>query len=312
MNYKFYLLSTSLFTLPLNSTHLISNRKFAKGFQQNGYEVIEITSDEDIDKIENEYGNVILLSNHTDFINRIDDLRNFGEKYDKIFYILWCMHWLKNIPFQHYIYTFQYNAIKSNNQIYANEYDFYNYLSLQNKFLPYCFASYLDPNIDIKMLNNVEKNYDVIYIGYNYDNQLLIRLREKYNTFIHVYDGSSRPIVGDEFELLYRQSKICLGLQSDINIDTGTITERIWEAFSFGTLVLTNGQTVDELTNNTAIYYKNHDDCIEKIDYYLNLDNKDEFDYKIQKGYDIFTTYGSYKHSVKPFVNHINTLFNSI
>ena len=43
--------------LDLQGTHIISNRKFAKGFEQNGYEIVEILSEVDVDKIENKLGN---------------------------------------------------------------------------------------------------------------------------------------------------------------------------------------------------------------------------------------------------------------
>ena len=55
---KFYIISTDLLKLPLDGTHILSNRKFAKGFEQNGYEIIEILNNNDIDKIENIYGNL--------------------------------------------------------------------------------------------------------------------------------------------------------------------------------------------------------------------------------------------------------------
>lgn len=48
----FYIINTSVLKLHLDGTHILSNRKLAKGFEQNGYKVIEILSDGEVDKIE--------------------------------------------------------------------------------------------------------------------------------------------------------------------------------------------------------------------------------------------------------------------
>ena len=178
--------------------------------------------------------------------------------------------------------------------------------SLKNKnlFIPYRFSSYIDPRSDFKKLNDTEKIYDLVYIGCKYEWDMIKKIMTltKYNSFIHISGGGSNAITGDEFEDIYRKSKICLGFMAEENNMKNTVTERIWEAFSFGCLVITNSKCASEITNNTAIYYDNIEDGINKIDYYV--ENEEERKKKINEGYDIFTSYGNYKHNAKEFIDH--------
>jgi hypothetical protein len=307
---KFYILSTTLFLLPQNGTHIISNRKFAKGFEQNGYEIVEILNDEDKQLIENNIGNIIILSNFTNIKLEWENISIFAKKYDNICYILWCWHNVANPPFKHFIYTFQHSYVKSDIEAYKQLYDVIENLKMQKKFLPYIFSSYIDPITDYKSLNNnYEKIYDILYIGAGgYDDKTLhqISISTKYKSFIHVSGGGSTAITGQKFEKLYRQSKICLGLMGPLNILGNVITERIWEALSFGTFILTNSKLIESHTNSCAVYYSDTLDCLNKLDYYL--ENTNERKKKITDGYEIFEKEGNYKKNVLPFIDHIHQL----
>ena len=303
MSYKFYIINTSILKLHLDGTHILSNRKFAKGFEQNGYEIIEILDDNEVYKIENNKGNIIILSNFMDFTNDWDKIIEFGKKYDNLFYILWCWHCIPNPPFKYYVYTFQEFKIEPTKENFKNEYYLYKQLEQENKFIPYRFSSYIDPNSDFQTLNNIEKIYDVVYIGngYEIDKINIIKNNNKINSFIRIGGGGSEAITGQQFENIYRQSKICLGFMAEENNEKNTITERIWEAFSFGCLVITNSKAADIITNGIAIYYENSEDFINKINYYLN--NEKERFKKIEEGYKIFTSYGNYKYNASEFIN---------
>jgi hypothetical protein len=292
--------------LHLDGTHILSNRKFAKGFEQNGYEIIEILNDDDVDKIENNKGNIIILSNFMDFDNKWNELVNFGNKFNNLFYILWCWHNIPNPPFKYWVYTFQEYKIEPNIIKFKNEYSLFKELELQKKFIPYRFSSYIDPNSNFREINNIEKIYDVVYIGSSYevDKLNLIRENKKYKSYIYIYNGGPNSITGKEFEDIYRKSKICLGFMAEENNEKNTITERIWEALSFGCLVITNSKAAEIVTNETVIYYKNIDDMFFKLNYYL--ENEKEREKKIIEGYNIFTSYGNYKSNSKEFIDLLN------
>ena len=303
MNNKFYIINTSVLKLHLDGTHILSNRKFAKGFEQNGYEIIEILDDNEVYKIENNKGNIIILSNFMDFKNDWDKIVEFGKKYDNLFYILWCWHCIPNPPFKYWVYTFQEFKIEPIIENFKNEYYLYKKLEKENKFIPYRFSSYIDPNSNFQSLNNIEKIYDVVYIGngYEIDKIDIIKNNDKINSFIRIGGGGYEAITGQQFENIYRQTKICLGFMADENNQKNTITERIWEAFSFGCLVITNSKAADIITNGVAVYYENSEDFINKINYYLN--NEKERFKKIEEGYKIFASYGNYKYNAFEFIN---------
>ncbi len=301
---KFYIISTDLFKLPLDGTHILSNRKLAKGFEQNGYEIIEITN-KNINIIENNKGNFIILSNFMDFKNDWNKMAEFGKKYDNLCYILWCWHYIPNPPFKTWVYTFQESHYEPTIEPYKSEYHLFKKLEHDQNFIPYRFASYIDPLSDFRKLNNINKEYDIVYIGCSYEmDKLNIIKTKKYKSFIHISGGGPSAITGDKFAEIYRKSKICLGFMADGNNKSNVITERIWEAFSFGCMVITNSRSAETLTNGTAIYYNDINDLLNIIDYYLK--NEDKRLEKIEEGYKIFTTYGNYKRNAKEFIDYLD------
>lgn len=301
---KFYILNTSLF--PNHGTHIISNRKLGKGFEQNGYEIIEI-DDNNLSRIENKRDNIIILSNFMDFNKNMDQIIEFSKKYDNIYYILWFWFNIQNIPFKYWVHTFQEYKYEPENIEYKNLYLQFIELTEQNKFIPYCFSSYIDPLSNYKEKNAIKKEIDVLYIGNHYELETLsVIKKQNFNHFIHLSWGGVDAITGDIFEEYYRKSKIVLGLMCPLNNASHTVTERIWEALSFGCLVLTNSKTAEKITDGVVVYYKDVDDLLEKIKFYL--ENEEERLKKIEKGYDIFISERNYKKNAKQFIEHLNSL----
>lgn len=310
---KFYIISTSLIELNQQGTHILSNRKFAKGFEQLGYKIVEILNDKDVDKIENNLGNIIILKY---FKNREDwnKLIDFGKKFNNLFYILWNWDSLPTPPFKYWIYTFQVTLAKGEEKKKIKDYIlFKKHELLQNekKFIPYRFSSYVDPLSNYRILNNIQKIYDVLYIGapYEIDKINLIKQNTNIKSFIRTCLGGPMAITGKEFENLYRQSKICLGFMAEANNSNYIVTERVWEAFSLGCMVITNSKAAEIYTNGTAVYYKDEQDFLDKINYYLK--NDEERGKKIEEGYKIFEDYGNYKSNAKEFINYLEYKINN-
>lgn len=107
--------------------------------------------------------------------------------------------------------------------------------SFKNKFwIPYAYA----PDIH-RRLPNVEKKYDVVFIGLQYDNRVKT-LDAMKNKGLNVF--STLGLLFDEYNQKYNEGKIAFNWSSKDDLPA-----RFWEGLAMGNCVLTNAQ--EELKN---------------------------------------------------------------
>jgi len=141
---------------------------------------------------------------------------------------------------------------------------------------------------------NVEKKYDVVFIGhweddkrdeiikYLLDNGINIKLfgtewhRSKYYKYFIQKMGEIKPIYGKEYNLTINQAKIALVFLSKLNNDT--YTRRCFEIPATKTMMM--AEYTDDLAENLfeedkeAVYFRNKEELLKKIKFYLKNENK--------------------------------------
>lgn len=139
---------------------------------------------------------------------------------------------------------------------------------------------------------NSEKLYDVIFIGHFEDdgrdeyilnllkNDIKVKVfgpnwkSSKYYNNIVEKSGTIKAVYGDEYNLVLNQAKIALVFLSKLNHDT--YTRRCFEIPATQTLMLS--EYSDDIVSmfekeKEADYFRNKEEMLEKINYYLQHDN---------------------------------------
>ena len=96
--------------------------------------------------------------------------------------------------------------------------------------------------------------------------------------------------------------------QSDPNIQNHHITQRIFEALSYGCIVITDHPDTVTLTDDIVLYANSYEDFIIKYNYVINNYDTDEIKDKIVRGYEWSKKYGTNRYSAKLFIDKINEL----
>jgi len=202
----------------------------------------------------------------------------FSEKYSLSHFRLWSLY-KKGIFSYDWIFSYRWKNI-----------DDYKNLGYENVSL---LRSYYikDSNFYI---SNIEKKYDVIFIGhwendgrdeiikYLIENGIKIKLfgtlweKSKYYKYLKEKIGDIKPIYKEEYNLTINKAKIALVFLSKINNDT--YTRRCFEIPATKTMMI--AEYTDDLANNLfeedkeAVYFKNKEELLEKIKYYLANEDK--------------------------------------
>ena len=143
-------------------------------------------------------------------------------------------------------------------------------------------------------ISGIQKEYDVVFIGhwendsrdeiikYLIENGIKIKLfgtlweKSKYYKYLKEKIGNIKPIYKEEYNLTINKAKIALVFLSKINNDT--YTRRCFEIPATKTMMM--AEYTDDLANNLfeedkeAVYFKNKEELLEKIKYYLANEDK--------------------------------------
>jgi spore maturation protein CgeB len=156
----------------------------------------------------------------------------------------------------------------------ANNKDFYHKLGAQ-KIVTVPWAC--DPEFHRKI--NVEKKYDVSFIGTTYpERRRIIRRIEHVDVFGDFWYGlgkkSHKPVYGEDFVKTINQSSINLNLQARISVEADAPTMRTFEVAGCGGFQISDYMPRIKRYFPVMPTFKDTDDLKEKIEYYL--DNNEE------------------------------------
>lgn len=141
----------------------------------------------------------------------------------------------------------------------------------------------------------VERDY--CYAGYLYREDLIPSLN---NDFKGVYHGTLQHENFKKYEErkeLYLSSTFALGFQSDENIISGHVSQRIYEGLAYGCVVISNSLAACEETNNIVVHFTTLEDLKEKMNYYKN--NPQLIKEKQEAGYELVRKYGTNDYSIE-------------
>jgi spore maturation protein CgeB len=299
---KAILINTKL--IPCGGTHYLHTKKFLKCFEWFDYKFEEINETHQLDNIEDTEGTIIYLA-------------NFGwgnENYKQEIDIL---SKLKNVTFIFWLTIPEYCDNLLNNKIlmlikfYEKPPETYphavkEYEIQQND--PRCVTLYFGANVkpeDVEIKTDLENYvFDCNYVGDNYNESWTPYIQSNLKTFIR-YTTRSGSFIPEEVRIdSFKKSLCSLGWQHEINKDCFLITERIFEALSYGCLLITDSKHIEREIEGGCVYVESKEDCVEKIRYYKN--NIDEAREIINKGYEYIKQKGSYYYSCKLFLDKIN------
>jgi len=105
----------------------------------------------------------------------------------------------------------------------------------------------------------------------------------------------------------YLSSLFAFGFQSNENIRTGHLSQRIFEGLAYGCIVLCENQLAEEYTNGAVVYVSSKEDLMEKMRYYKA--HPEVVEAKQKQGYEWVKQHGTNRVSVVPFLDKIKELY---
>lgn len=111
----------------------------------------------------------------------------------------------------------------------------------------------------------------------------------------------------DERRAIYLSSMFALGFQSDENIKTGHLSQRLFEGLAYGCVVLCENPLATEFTNGAIVHITSKEDLVQKMRFYKA--NPQLIEEKQKQGYAWVKEHGTNRASVKLFLDKIKADF---
>lgn len=289
--------------IPCPGSHHHTSTKLCKGFEQNGFEYIEINSISDIEKY-NGPGNFFLISNHFTTDGDKNAVYSIGSKLKDSNFICWHFNAepdiLTNMPFEKYIVTGEYYRKEPTYS--KGHMASYNRAMSLDEWVPFVFSSSLHPDDVGKLEKNII--YDSIFVGYPYKKDWVSSLDRCFSYFSN---AESNFISEEDRVNAYLSSRVCLGFHSEANIKNNCIVERVFEGMSYGCAVISDNESAEELTNGIVKKVSS----LEETRYYVDLyrENTELFKDVQEKGYEFIKREGTYYHLAQKMVSKLESLY---
>jgi hypothetical protein len=267
-------------------------KEFTGYFRRNNYNVKIVNN---ITELHND--SVVLMGDTFNCDNPVHLLKNIAPY---AIYIGWYWHNIDTSELQYFIYTYE-NMLN----IYYNENRLNDLLKLRS--FKNNTPLLLRADEDLLLIGTYEKNikYDYCYMGWRYCEELV---PQKFNGLYHgVYDHN-QFLDYESRKKIYLSSLFALGFQSDDNITSKHVSQRIFEGMTYGCIVLSNSLPSCEQTNNIVIHVSSRDEVENVMSYYIN--NPDLAEKKRNEGYEFCKQFGTNSLSSQKFINLIKENFD--
>lgn len=298
-----YLINTP--DLPIPGSHYLHTKNFLESFRYFGYKYNEIDNVEELSNIEDTKTNIFYISDHGFHYNQKPNTIEILSSFKESIFLLWHLH--NNLDylstkFNKWILTGEHFRRIPISESHRRSYDLQ--LTLNN-YVPLTFASNLHPS-EIKPKEDISKyKYDCNYIGHYYNVDWSEHLKNNLNTFIRY----TPPFISEDVRVQsFKDSFASLGFQSKGNVENNCITERIFEALSYGCLLFVDSEHIEEEIKGGVILVTSPQEIVDKINYYQN--NLEEANIIINTGIEYVKNKGTYFHTCQNFLNKIKFLYD--
>jgi hypothetical protein len=267
-------------------------RELTEGFTDYNCTIKIVTS---LDHLEDD--GIIFLDNYAgNYINYKEIYMEIGKKCPNSIFICW--YWDKDDsfrPFQYMIHTGEYYINKT-----VDIYQHYDYM-MRPDFVPFKLRASESPDKIGLYERKIERDYCFMGGGYKMD-----WIPKEFNGLYHrvIYDNY---LSYEERRTIYLSSIFAFGFQSDGNILTGHLSQRIFEGLAYGCIVLCENKLASIFTDGTVIYVSSKEDLIEKMKYYK--EHPEEIIKLQQKGYEWVKKYGTNRLTIQNFLDKIKSMF---
>ena len=245
-----------------------------------------------------EDGGIIFLDDAAgNYINNKVMYHILGHKCPTSIFICWYWRDATFRPFQKMIYTGEHYFYLHSK---SNELSDYEYMT-RHEYVPLLLRANDSPNkIGAYPRTNLR---DYCFMGGGY----------KMDWVPTIFTGLYHRVIWnnylsyDERREIYLSSTFALGFQSDENIRTGHLSQRVFEGLAYGCVVFCENPLASAVTNGVIVHITSKDDLIEKMKFYK--EHPDKIEEKQRLGYEWIKQYGTNRTSISLFLNKIKQLF---
>ena len=275
---------------PCLGTHRPACLEFIEGFTSFGYNMHEIHNTLDISGID-----ILLLSSH---VINIEYLKILNSISPSTVYILWFYQdILDAIPFNKFILTSEYYYKPPILPYHKHAYSIFTSV---NNYVPLLLRANEEPS----KIGLYQKTYELdgCFMGTTYKSGWVSSLPN-----ILYHSISSMGLLDyNQRRINHLKSRIGFGFHDDNNIKNNHVTQRVFEALSYGCVVLSDNPAAEEMTDGIVVYVSSKEDFLTKYNYFIS--HPDECKKKELQGYEWAKQYGTNRYAASLFVEKIKEL----
>lgn len=266
-------------------------KEFAGYFKRNNYNVKIVNN---IKELHN--NSIVFMGDTFNCDNPVNILKTIAPH---AIYIGWYWHNIDTSDLQYFIYTYEnmlniyYNLTRVNELIKIRSF---------KNIIPFLLRADEDP----LLIGSYKKNiiYDFCYMGWRYCENLVPK---KFKGLYHGVNDHNKFFDYEKRKNIYLSSLFALGFQSDDNIASKHVSQRIFEGLTYGCIVLSNSLPACEQTNNIVIHVSTLSQVEKIMAYYIN--NPELAEKKRKEGYEFSKKFGTNQLSAQNFIDIIQERF---
>jgi len=270
--------------------------ELCNAFVERGYTVTKI------DRIEKIHNHCIVFMGNTFHPEKKPSTLTFAQMLHNqapdAIYIGWYWYTQDVSPLRYFIHTYENHTNPKYLESRSNEF------SIMTKGTNHC-PLYLRANEHPEKIGKYERRpkIDYCYMGAIYRQQLV---PTQFRGIYHATNDHTKYLSYSQRKGIYLSSTFALGFQSNENIYSHHVSQRIYEGLAYGCIVFSESIHACLQTNNIVVHIVSKEDLESKMDYYLK--HPELMRQKQEEGYAFIKQYGTNHFSIDVFLERIKEL----